>query len=115
MSLILEFTTRAAADTVLSAINAVAAAWWAEHGYTVVDESGQKELIGRNAATGADRPTAARTTTWATVEQSPDGTWYFPSLSKDARFENWRDRMPPGEDLGTERERPAAWFEGISP
>ncbi len=99
--LILEFDTQDAAQTALEIIDAVAAQWWAGQGYTV--ENG--ELIGRNAKTGQDAPDKTRTTTWAEITESPDGTFYFPSLSNDPRFVDWREYLPDGTDMPEDRQK----------
>lgn len=75
--MILEFTTQAEAQACLDAINTMAIQYWTDQGYTV--ENG--ELISKNAATGEDEPHKQRTTTWAVIKESPDGTFYFKSLT----------------------------------
>ena len=79
--MILEFTTQQEAATCLAFINQLAADYWTERGYTVIEENGVKQLIGKNAATGADEPNAQRTLSWDTVKQSPDNTFYFATLT----------------------------------
>lgn len=93
----------------LAVINAVAAAWWASQGYTVIDTPSGKAVVGKNAATGEDNPNAM-TTTWAeprpvnftmdeqTGEITPEeGTeWYIMSPSSDPRFADWRLYIPDG-------------------
>lgn len=93
----------------LAVINQIAAAWWADQGYTVVETSEGRAIVGKNAATGEDNPEAL-TTSWAepapvdytineeTREVIPaDGTlWCAPSPSSDARFALWRDYLPEG-------------------
>lgn len=102
--LIIEFPTQSEAQAALDAINAVAAAWWVQQGYTVQDG----QLIGKNAKTGQDAPDAQHTTIWAEIAESPDGTFYFSSLSNDARFPDWKQYVP-GSDGWTEKELPAQW------
>ena len=103
--LILEFASEDEAQTTLDVVNQIAAAWWTQQGYTV--ENGA--LIGKNAAKGTDEPGKQRTTAWAEIKESPDGTFYFPSLSNDPRFADWRDYLPQGVNSGTEKEFPAVW------
>lgn len=104
-SLILEFSTREEAMDALTVINAMAAAWWAGQGYTVQDG----QLVGKNAATGQDEPDAQKTTKWADIQESQDGTFYFPSLSNDARFQDWRDYLPEGVSLPEDKVFPPEW------
>ena len=93
--LVLEFPTEADAQACLDAINDMAATYWAEQGYTVVlnPETGKKELIGKNAATGQDMPDAARTITWDSVRLSPAGTHYFSSLRNKPDFAAAMDQL----------------------
>lgn len=92
--LALEFDTNEQAHAALNVINSIAAAWWSSQGYSV--DNG--ELIGRNAASGKDEPSAARTVTWAAIEKRND-KFYIYSLSNDTRFQNWRDFLPEGVEL----------------
>lgn len=107
--LVLDFPTKTEAEQCLAAVNGLAAQWWMEQGYTV--ENG--ELIGKNAKTGLDSPGAARTVTWDTVKESPDGTFYFTSLSNDPRFPNWKAFLADigFTAIGTEKGFPAEWIE----
>jgi hypothetical protein len=103
--IILNFPSKAQAEYCLWRINQMAATYWVEQGYTVING----ELIGRNALTGEDMPDSARTISWDTVKQSPDKTFYFSSLSNDPRFAKGMEQLP-ADLLGfTEMEFPAAW------
>ena len=84
--LILEFQSLAEAQACLAAINALAATYWISQGYTVIETGNEKQLVGKNAATGEDMPQSARTLSWDVVRESPDSTWYIFSLSSDSRF-----------------------------
>lgn len=103
--LILEFQTEAEAQAALAVINQIAAQWWAAQGYTVDNGT----LIGRNAASGNDEPEKQRTTTWAEITESPEGTFYFPSLSNDPRFADWRDYLPHGVTMPPDKALPDVW------
>ncbi len=85
----------------LAVINAIAAAWWAAQGYTVIDTPSGKAVVGKNAETGEDNPEAL-TTTWADPEQGEDGAWFIISPSSDARFSDWRAYIPPGVTIQCE-------------
>jgi hypothetical protein len=89
--MILEFPTKSEADLCLAAINHIAAIYWQEEGYTVIQTPNGPALVGKNAATGEDNPEAL-TTTWDVVRESPDGTWYFTDPASDERFSEWEDR-----------------------
>ena len=104
--LILEFPTDAEAAQGLYIVNLIAAAYWQSQGYTVIDA----QLIGKNAATGLDRPDSARTITWDEVKKSPDNTFYFTSPSADERFSAWRDRLPDGVVLPEDKIFPIEWM-----
>lgn len=103
---ILEFNTQEEADTALAIINQVAAGWWSQQGFTI--ENG--ELVGKNAKTGKDQPEKARTTTWDTVKESPDGTFYFTTLTDDPRFVDWRDYLPEGTIMPEDKSFPETWI-----
>ena len=104
--LILSFPTKAQAETCLKAINSLAAQWWQSQGYTVVDG----QLVGKNAATGQDEPESAKTITWGVVKESPDGTFYLPSLRNDPRFIDGLEMLPADvQGLYEERTFPDAW------
>lgn len=75
--LILEFQTQKQANDCLAFVNILAETYWANQGYTVVNH----QLIGKNALTGADDFTAAKTISWDEVKTSPAGTFYFTSLT----------------------------------
>jgi hypothetical protein len=61
---------------------------------------------------GTDNPKAARTTTWAEIQTSPDGT-YISSLSNDPRFCDWKDYWSQAglPDCYEEIELPAEWLQ----
>lgn len=78
----------------LAIINQVAAVFWAEQGYTVIDTPQGKAVVGKNAATGEDNHEAL-TTTWAVPAQDEvEGYWYIVDPASDPRFVDWRDRVP---------------------
>lgn len=104
--LILSFPTQAQAEACLTAINQMAATYWVEQGYTVING----ELIGKNALTGEDMPDSARTISWDTVKQSPDGRFYFASLSNDERFAKGMEQLPDAFFGYTEKPMPAEWM-----
>lgn len=71
------------AQFVLTKINQMAASYWSQvFHYTLKDG----QLVGKK--NGVDNPNAALTTVWSTIETSPDGRFYFSSLSNDKRFPN---------------------------
>lgn len=84
----------------LEVINAIAAAWWAAQGYTVIDTPSGKAVVGKNAETGEDNPDAL-TTTWDEPTEG-DGFWYITSPSSDARFSDWRAYIPQGVTIQCE-------------
>lgn len=102
--LILEFDTENEASACLAAINNLAATWWAEQGYTVIDNNGNKEVIGR--VNGVDAPDKARTTTWDIVKLSPDDTYYISSPSNKSEYEVWEDKLHEAGFMGTGDEKP---------
>ena len=104
--LIIEFPTQESANQGLYIINLIAAAYWQSQGYTVIDG----QLIGKNAATGEDMPNSARTITWDTVKQSPDNTFYFTSPSSEERFSLWRDSLPEGVTMPSDKVFPIEWM-----
>jgi len=103
--LILEFFTKAKAETCLAVINDMAAAYWVDLGYTVVDG----HLIGKNSLTGEDMPDSAKTITWDMIKESPDGTFYFASLRNDDKFKAGADRLPPEYFGFVEKPFPDNW------
>lgn len=103
-----EFTTRQAAEQCLAAINGMAAQFWTENNFTVVDESGTKQLVGKK--NGVDNPSAARTVTWAVVKESPDNTFYFASLSNKPEFVNGTQQLIDAGFVFTEKDFPAEWI-----
>jgi len=94
-------------------VNQIVVAWWVANGYTVVESTDGWELIGRNAFTGLDEPEKTRTITWDTIKESPDGTWYFSSLSNDPRFVDWRDYLPDSVSMPNDKAMSIEWFEGV--
>lgn len=101
---ILEFTTKAEADAALAFIKQLAIDYFTQLGYTIING----ELIGKNAKTGNDEPDAPRTTHWDIAQESPDGTWYFRSLT-GTRFAGAMDDLAANFTF-TERELPAEWM-----
>ena len=109
MGLILEFGTRDRAQACLDAINIMAAGWGTAQGYTIVNADDHPERVGKNAANGQERMDACRTTTWAEIRESPDGTFYFPSPLNNPHFSDWQNKLPEGTDRGIEKMFPALW------
>lgn len=66
------FATQAEAQACINRINVRARTVYAAQGYQL-DNAGA--IIGKNAATGALMPDAARTVTWDTPRQRRDGKW----------------------------------------
>lgn len=87
----------------LSIINEIAAAWWASQGYTIIETEDGKAIVGKNAATGMDNPSAL-TTKWAEPELLLDTTdvWFIPSPSADKRFIDWKSYLPEGVSIECE-------------
>jgi len=109
---ILEFTTEAEAQTCLSVINAMASAWWVSKGYTVIDNNGTKELVGKR--NGVDNTTATRTLSWDTVKESPDGTFYITSLTGTRdEWADWKQNLADSgfTAIGTEKDYPDDWVD----
>jgi hypothetical protein len=109
---ILEFETQEQAQSALAVINKIAAGWWASQGFDVVDDETSpsgKKVIGVSAKTGEPRPDAQGTTTWATIEESPVGTFYFTTLTDDPRFVDWRDYLPEGVQMPEDKPYPEEW------
>lgn len=94
------------AQELLSYVNLLAAGYWKQEGYTVANGG----VIGR--CKGIDNPSAVKTTTWAEIQTSPDGTEYFSSLSNDARFCDWKDYWSQAglPDCYEESEMPDEWI-----
>jgi hypothetical protein len=124
-NLILEFDTQQEAQACLNAINALAAQWWQQQGYSVIDDAESpsgKRVVGKNAATREDDADQGGTTTWDIVKESPDGTFYFSSLSNKVEFydpENDIDWKIALEGMGftaigTEKTMPEEWLESES-
>jgi len=77
------FNDRPTAEFVLTKINQMAVTYWSQvHHYTLQDG----KLVGKK--NGVDNPKAAQTEAWSEVQESPDGKFYFASLSNDKRFPN---------------------------
>lgn len=104
--LIIEFPTQAESEQGLSIINMIAAAYWQSQGYTVIDG----QLIGKNAATGLDMPDSAKTITWDEVKKSPDNTFYFTSPRIDEKFIAWRELLPDGVTMPSDKIFPIEWM-----
>ncbi len=105
--LIFEFETQQEANACLNTINDMASDYWKGLGYTVIEGGGYKELIGKK--NGQDNPDAVRTLTWDVVRQSPDGTYYFSSLSNDTRFSAAVSQLEAAFNF-VEKPYPAAWI-----
>jgi len=107
--LILEFNTDTEAEDCLSAINSLAEAYWVDNGYTLVDNGGVNELVGK--VNGVDAPNNQHTTTWDTVKTSPDDTYYISSPSNNSSFSDWVQMLDDRgfTAIGTEKEFPAEW------
>jgi hypothetical protein len=103
--MILEFTTKAAAQTCLGDINSMAESYWLDQGYTVTNG----QLIGKK--NGVDNPDAARTLTWDEVKESPNGTFYFTSLT-GTPFEAGMESLESAFDF-TEKYFPADWEQDV--
>lgn len=82
----------------LNIVNMVAASYWQTQGYTVIDTPKGKAIVGKNAITGEDNP-AALTITWAEIEELPNGRSGFIDPENDARFIDWKERLPQGVSL----------------
>lgn len=107
--MILEFSTRATAQQALAVINAMAATWWEAQGYTVVTENSQQQLVGK--INGVDAPDNQRTLSWDVEQESPDGTWYFRSLTGNPLWVDWKDLYSDaGGPSYVEKEKPASWL-----
>lgn len=106
---ILEFQTEQEALTCLDYINQMASAWWQSQGYTVIDGT----LVGKNAKTGEDKPEKTQTSTWDTVKQSPDNTYYIFSLTgARAEWVNWKQNLEDNfgfTNIGVEKDFPEEW------
>lgn len=103
---ILEFATEAEAQTALHIINEIAAAWWESQEYTVINTGDHKELVGKK--NGVDNPDACRTTTWAEIQESPDGTYYFASPATKPQYVDWRNHLE-GFTMPDDKEFPEEW------
>ena len=102
--MILEFNTRQEAQTCLATINGMAADYWQSQGFTVIDG---KELVGKR--NGVDDLNSTRTISWDDITESPDGTWYFASLT-GTRFDAAMQQLEANFNY-TERTFPDEWVE----
>lgn len=66
------FPDQASAQACVDRINLRARTVYAAQGYQL---DGDGAIIGKNPATGASMPTAAKTTTWDVPRQRADGKW----------------------------------------
>lgn len=112
---ILVFDTEQECGQALAIINQIAAGWWVSQGYTVIDDGGVNELIGKNAATGEDAPDKMRTTTWDVVKQSPTGTFYIIDPADNPNFVDWRQYLPQGVTFPDAVPFPPEWLQEIEP
>lgn len=107
---ILEFQTKSEAERCLYFINQLAVGYFLSLKYSTVDE----QLIGKNAATKEDAINKAKTKTWAIIQESPDGTFYFTSLT-GTDFEYNRDGNKVVSELASngfefvEKSKPDSW------
>lgn len=110
--LILEFDTQVKAQTCLNIINQLAAIYWENQGYTVIDTANGKAVVGKNALTGEDEPSAL-TTTWDIVKQSPDNNYYISDPAQNQNYALWLERATALGYVfdGVQREIPAKWLE----
>ena len=109
---ILEFNTEAEAESALSVVNQIAAAFFQAHGFTVepkADSPSGLRVVSKSAATGQDRPDACGTETWDTVKESPDSTFYFTSPSVKPAYADWRDNIPEGVPMPADKDFPESW------
>lgn len=107
--LILSFPSKPEAEAALSIINDLARQLAMDYGYNI-DENGS--IVGKNAASGADVPSAV-TTTWDVPTLSPASTWYFVSPVIDPRFANWRASLPEGVVMPEDQPLPSEWAENF--
>jgi hypothetical protein len=91
-SLILEFDTEHQAQICLAVINQLAAAYWVEQGYTVIETPEGNALVGKNALTGEDMPDSAKTITWDVVKVSPTNKYYIVDPAIRPEFSLWQER-----------------------
>lgn len=103
--LIYEFNDKKTAQFVLDKINEMAEGYWQDQGYTVTNG----ELIGKKG--GVDNPSAAHTISWAEIQKSPDGKFYFPSLSNDEKFKKGTQQLIDAGLPIVEKEFPAEWLQ----
>lgn len=101
--LIYEFTTTEMAQACLDAVHGMAKGYWQEAGFTVNDTG----VVGKR--NGVDDLTAQETTKWDDVKTSPDGTFYFTSLSTDPKFPNATQMLEDAGFVFVEKDTPADW------
>ena len=101
--------TLSAVEADIAAIDQLAAIWWQEKGYRVVEDSGKSALISK--INGIDAPDLPLTTTWAKPVLAPDGTWYATSPSVNPQWVDWKERLVEiGYTLQTQEiEMPEMW------
>lgn len=100
----------------LSIINEVAAAWWGQQGYTIIQDSHGKCVVGKNAQTGEDNINAI-TRTWdlarpiiftiddtGEVIPEQETEWFIIDPASDPRFVDWRNYLPDGTDIKCRQE-----------
>lgn len=103
---ILEFQTLQEAQDCLDFANQLASNYWQGLGYEVVNG----ELIGKNASTKKNEPYKTRTTTWSTIQTSPDQTYYFTSFS-DTKFSGATQFLIDAGFGFVEKDKPDEWHE----
>lgn len=69
------FPTLPQAEAAVTQMNSVMTSVAVAHGFVAVPGG----VVGKNAATGEDDPTATLTSTWATPEETADHQWAIPS------------------------------------
>ncbi len=109
--LILVFPNVQAADTTLAAINALFEQCLQSQGHTITEH----QIIGKNAETGEDMPSAARTVSWDVVKRSKSGVYYITSPTNDQRFVDYLSKLQPEvQALYTEQTMPEEFVSVIS-
>lgn len=115
--LILVFPTQSDAETGLTILNDLAAAYWQDQGLVVEPSSidGVLEVVPRNAATGQPDFKADRIRTWDTPREAPTGEWWIVSPSTLPAFSSggWKTAYADaGGPVFAENELPSAWRRG---
>ena len=105
--LIYEFTTQNEAQACLGAVHSMARDYWDERGYIVNDEG----VVGKK--NGKDNINAQETIKWDDVKTSPDGTFYFTSLSTSPNYPNGTKMLIDAGFNLNERTFPDAWRRNI--